>query len=89
MSLNLSKLNLTEINAGLSTISTALPLLVAAYEGYRAIWAATHPGETEAQFLAALQTASLANVDQSSAILVGLGYVQQSDGSWKAPTTGA
>lgn len=80
-------INLNDVNAAVSLISVVLPQVSAAYGILRVIWHQTNPGKTEADFLTFLQTASQKNVDDSSAILVADGYVQDpASGNWsKAP----
>lgn len=79
----MASINLTEVNDAVALISTVLPQVGAAYGILRVIWQRTNPGKTEADFLSFLQSESQKNVDESSAILIADGYVQDPlTGNW-------
>ncbi len=77
--------NVSAATTTLSEISVAIPVLVAAYNGLRSIWASQNPGQTEADFIVHLQQSAQLNVDDTAAYLTSQGYVQQADGSWTKP----
>lgn len=70
-------------NSAMATVNAALPIALAAYNILKGIWLRTNPGKTEADYVGYLQAASLANVDDTAALLISDGYVEQPDGSWK------
>jgi hypothetical protein len=72
-----------EVQAAVTLVSTVFPQAMAAYQILKAIWMATNPGKTEADYLAYLQTASQQNLDDASAILKAHGYVPDGAGGWK------
>lgn len=85
MNIKLSDINsaIGTANSAMTTVNAALPILMAAYNVLKAIWLRTNPGKSEADYLGYLQASSLSNVDDSAAILIADGYVQQADRSWK------
>ena len=76
---------LADITAGLSTLTNAIPILGAAYSALKLIWMATHPGETEAQYIAYLLQVSTTDAAQDTAWLIAHGYTQNAAGAWVAP----
>jgi len=81
------KINIDQVNAGLSLISTVIPQLTAAYAAYRIIWGVSHPGGSEEDFLAHLTEVSQKNVDEADAILMAHGYVRDpATGNWSKPS---
>jgi hypothetical protein len=86
--MDMTKLNadLTAATAALSAVSMAFPIAIAAYTVLKGIWQSTNPGKPEADYLAYLQTASQANIDDTSARLIADGYVASADGkTWTKP----
>ena len=76
-------INVTEVNAAVSLISVIVPQAAAAYSILKVIWQRTNPGKTEADFLTYLSQESQKNVDESAAILIADGYVQDpATGNW-------
>ena len=76
----------TDASALLASVNGALPAAIAAYNVLFGIWARMNPGKPESEFLAYLQTASQANVDDTAAYLKAQGYVETAPGTWtKAP----
>lgn len=80
----MAKLNLEQIVASASMLSTAAPVLVAAFMTLKTVWQAANPDKTEEDYLAYLQEQSAQNVAESAAILQSLGYVQTETG-WQKP----
>ena len=75
----------SDIDAAVGLISSVNPILFAAYAAFKTIWMTSNPGQTEAQYIAALLALSQSAAASDAAWLVSKGYVQQPDGSWKAP----
>lgn len=83
--MDIQKLNdeLTAASAALSSLSVGIPIALAAYNILKTIWTRTNPGKTEADYLAYLQTASQANIDETAALLKADGYVEDPPGTWR------
>ena len=77
---------LAAINSALATVNAEIPLLLVAYEGFKAIWLVANPGKTEAEYVQHLQDASANLLSHADAVLTALGYVRQADGSWRKAT---
>ena len=80
------KIDAAQINSDLQLVSTAMPILGAAYAAYRAIWLATNPGKTEDDYVSHLGDVSKANVSAADAILIADGYVLDG-GNWHKPAS--
>ena len=78
---------IADIDAAVGLISSVNPILFAAYTAFKAIWGATNPGKTEADFITFLLSTSQTDASSDAAWLVSKGYTQQADGSWKPPTS--
>lgn len=79
---------LSGVDAAVSTVSSALPVLMAAYAGFKAIWMSTHPGATETDYIAYLEQAAQRGHEFNAAWLTANGYALQPDGSWKVAPAG-
>lgn len=78
-------MNLAALLANLQALQTMAPILLSAYDGFKAIWLKANPGKTEADYQEYLKSSSARNVADTSILLMAEGYVQQPDGSWKKP----
>ena len=80
---------LTKANDAMTILGTVVPQAMIAYNMFKVIWLMSNPGKTEEDYLTMLTTASQANIDQSSAILLADGYVEDAQGNWSKPAGAA
>jgi len=82
---NIADLNaaVTTASGALTTINAALPVAMTAYSVLKAIWLRMNPGKTEADFVGYLQATSQQNIDDTAALLVADGYVEDPPGTWR------
>jgi hypothetical protein len=76
------KINATQVNDAVGLLGTVVPQVLIAYNLFKIIWTSTNPGKTEEDFLNYLTAMSQQNIDQSAAILIADGYVQDAAGNW-------
>lgn len=81
------KITASEVNDALSVITAFVPQAATAYVLFRNVWLVANPGKTEADYLQMLSDASQKNINDSSAILMADGYVQDANGNWSKPKT--
>lgn len=85
--MTMSKLSGADISTGLTAVTNALPLLLAAYEGFKAVWTAMHPGTTEVDYIAYLEQASAEGHTFAAGWLTAQGYTQDAAGNWVPPAS--
>lgn len=79
------KVNLGQLSTDIQAASVLMPQLAAAYAAYRAIWAISHPGQTEEDYLSHLDDLSKKDISAADAILIADGFVQDAKGGWAKP----
>ena len=78
-------MNAKQVGDAMAVVGTVLPQALVAYNLFQVIWLSSHPGSTEEDYLKFLTDASQKNVDESAAILIADGFVQDAAGNWSRP----
>jgi hypothetical protein len=79
--------SITDAAATIAALEPDIAIALTAYNVLHGIWGVMHPGQTEADYQAYLQTSSQTNIDTTASLLKARGYVEMPEGSgnWTKP----